>query len=124
MLRLTLDILHSTSAVFMTYCDWAISRLRFQEPNHAANLVVLYLCRVDLDVLALLVTHVKESVVSSAGEAGIRVLQVEWPLSLSSFVDSRWALGEAVPDFAFMDIGSVSGSTRSLLNGSSSPCLF
>ncbi|KAJ6520782.1 hypothetical protein DFH09DRAFT_1098201 [Mycena vulgaris] len=115
----TLDLLHSTSAVFMTYCDWAFSRLRFQEPNHAANLVALYLCRVDLDVLALLVTHVKESVVSSAGQAGIHVLRVERPLSLSSFVDSRWTLSEAVPDFAFMDIGSVSGSTRSLLNGSS-----
>ncbi|KAJ6522938.1 hypothetical protein DFH09DRAFT_1096896 [Mycena vulgaris] len=115
----TLDLLNSTPAVFMSYCDWAFSRLRFQEPNYAANLVGLYLCRVDLDVLALLVSHVKESIVSLAGKSGVRILRVERPLEPSSFFDSRWTLGRDVPDFAFTDIYVVSGSTRGLLSGPS-----
>ncbi|KAJ7447635.1 hypothetical protein FB451DRAFT_1188167 [Mycena latifolia] len=50
----TLDLIHSTPSAFYGYCEWAFTRLRFLQPNAAADLVRLYLGAVDLDIVAIL----------------------------------------------------------------------
>ncbi|KAJ7697475.1 hypothetical protein B0H17DRAFT_1197526 [Mycena rosella] len=98
----SLDICHSTPRVFTAYCVWAFSRLRMGQPDYASNIDRLFVGRVDLDVLALLVKHVEQSMSNLAGApSGVRVLRVEHPSFYTSFVDSRIFLRAAVFNFAF-----------------------
>ncbi|KAJ7156487.1 hypothetical protein C8R43DRAFT_1125688 [Mycena crocata] len=72
-----LDLRDVPSVVFTTYCDWAYSRLRFNQSNYAANLRELYLGIIDGEEVLRLATFVAQTVVSDVRRVGIRFIMAD-----------------------------------------------
>ncbi|KAJ7130013.1 hypothetical protein C8R43DRAFT_1133983 [Mycena crocata] len=101
----SLNLHHTDSGVFDVYSDWALSRVRFQQANHAAHLRCLFLGHVDLSKLVALVDMLHQSVNSDSSRPGLAMLRLEKPSERSLAVDENVdCLRFLVPDFAFTGV--------------------
>lgn len=90
--------------------------VRFDQPNHLAELRVLRLPKVDIRSVVILVNLVAQTISGDLHRVGIQVLRVERPSDMTAFYDSIQWVRNMVPDFLFTSIYSTAGTTYNLLS--------
>ncbi|KAJ7733299.1 hypothetical protein B0H16DRAFT_1732349 [Mycena metata] len=99
-----LNLQHTSPVVFHAYREWALSRIRLQEPNIAANLRVLRLPRSDFRSVVDIVNLVAQSMPQTATTVGIDLLRVERSVDYDASGSELPWIRAMVPDFAVTHI--------------------
>ncbi|KAJ7029486.1 hypothetical protein C8F04DRAFT_1187699 [Mycena alexandri] len=107
---LRLDLTHSTSDAFLSYCDWAVSRPLLRLPNYSAKLVSLSVGRVQINTLHRLVAFIALHSSMTSNGTGIRRLRLEAPINRLPVLRELDNMRQLVPDFALTNVYAFSGT--------------